>query len=438
MTTVLTEPPLAATARAAALDHPRPADESSRIEDRFIICIASSWGRDPTSKHHIMRILSQRNDVLWVNYHGSRRPGLTCHDFRTIYDKLRRLTAGVQPINERMSQMTPFVIPGASGPTAAALNRRLVVSQIRRALRRLRRPHQAVQLWMFAPDVDYLAGAFDEECLVYYCVDEFSRFEGFDAQAIAAAERRLIDKADCVITTSAHLYDSKSALHPNVHLVRHGVDHAHFARAVGRDLPVPEPIRDIRGPIAGFVGVVLHWLDLALLEGVARALPDVSFVIVGQCLVDVSRLAALGNVHFVGQQPYDDLPAYAAAFDVGLIPFVRSPLTDNVNPIKLREYLAAGLPAVSTNLPEVRHFAPHVRIADDVSSFAAACRAAIADNAPAARSARSAAVADQDWPAVTSRIERIATGSRFLRRAEERTFRWRPFRRNNAEGSGSS
>ncbi len=380
------------------------------IEDRLIICIASNWELDPTSKHHLMRILSQRNDVLWINYHGSRRPQLNRHDAGAAFNALKRVTRGLTPVHDRLHHLTPLVLPGAPAPWRQGLNRRLVIQQIRRAARSVRRrPDQPVQLWTFAPDVDYLVGAFGEECCVYYCVDEFSEFNGFDATAIAAAERRLMARADVVIATSQKLYARRKELHPNVHLVRHGVQVEHFAQAVGGELPVPAELADIPRPTAGFIGLVQHWFDAELVAGVARRLPDVSFVVVGDCQVDVSRLAALDNVHLVGRRPYAELPAWCAGFDVGLIPFVRSSMTENVNPIKLREYLAAGLPVVSTSLPEVRAFAPAVTLADDVESFAAACRTAIMEDTPTARAARSAGMADHCWDAVTARVESIVS-----------------------------
>jgi glycosyltransferase involved in cell wall biosynthesis len=172
-------------------------------------------------------------------------------------------------------------------------------------------------------------------------------------------------------------------------------------------LEPPEALCAVPRPIAGFIGLVQHWFDVELMAAVARRMPEVSFVVVGDCQVDVGALAALDNVFLLGRQPYASLPAYCAAFDVGLIPFVRSSMTENVNPIKLREYLAAGLPVVSTALPEVHGFAPDVLLADDAEAFVRCCRSAIESVTPGSRRVRSAAVADQSWEGVTRRVSRI-------------------------------
>jgi glycosyltransferase involved in cell wall biosynthesis len=379
--------------------------------DRLIICIASSWDIDPTSKHQVMRILSQSNDVLWVNYHGSRRPSLNRQDARSALGALRRVAGGLRPIHDRMSQLTPLVIPGARDPRVRRLNECLVVSQIKRAVRSLKKPNQRVQVWTFAPDVDFLAGRFDEERFVYYCVDDFAAFEGFDAEAIEAAEARLMKRSDVVLATSKPLLQKCRRLHSNVHLVRHGVDHGHFASALGNVSP-PDDLRDIPRPIAGFVGLIDHWFDTQLMSAVAESMPDVSFVLIGDVRIDPGRLAGLPNVHLLGRKPYAELPNFLASFDVGLIPFVRNQLTESVNPIKLREYLAAGLPVVSTDLPEVRRYEKFVSLADAPQTFENACRSAIDSGCTEARQRRSEAVADESWHSVTKRICDIVAAPR--------------------------
>lgn len=380
---------------------------SNAIRDRLIVCIASNWGHDPTSKHHVMRELSRDNDVVWVNYHGSRKPKINANDARGAFSAIKRVFSGASRISDSMVQTTPLVIPGATRPAQIQWNRRIIASSVARAAKRFGRHHAGVQLWTFAPDVDFLCGAFGEETIVYYCVDEFSQFEGYDKAQTVAKERRLMASADMVITSAADLYESRVELHENVHLVRHGVDYSRFRAALDRSLPVPEPIRSIDGPIIGFVGLVEHWIDVELIAAVAKRLVDVAFVIVGECQTDVTKLRALDNVHLVGRQPYESLPGYLSRFDAGIIPFRLTEMTRHVNPIKLREYLAAGLPVVSTGLPEVRRFGSHVTIANGVDEFAFACRRAIKDNGVAARLTRSRSVADQDWSVVTANLSSL-------------------------------
>lgn len=367
------------------------------IEDRNIICIASNWSYDPTSKHHVMRRLAERNHIVWVNYHGSRRPRLNTADGRAVAAKLRQMVRGPRPAARNVTVLTPPVAPWPGSRAAALLNRRLLVRAIRGVLRKL--PPRPVQLWSFAPDVDYLCGAFDEECIVYYCVDEFSAFEGYDRDAILAAERRLAARADLVITTSQALYDSKRALNDHTALVTHGVDVDHFTQPPGPGVAPPDDVARLPRPVLGFWGLIQDWVDVRLLAEVARERPDWSMVLIGEALSDVSALRGLANVHLLGRRPYERLPAYAAGLDAALIPFRVNELTRAVNPIKLREYLAAGLPVVSTPLPEVLPYRPWVTVAQGAGEFIAACHNAVLENGPAAANARRRAMQGESWSA---------------------------------------
>ncbi len=429
------------------------------IRDRNIICIASNWWYDPTSKHHLMKLLARHNHVVWVNYHGSRRPGLSTSDVRAALSKLRQFVQGPRRVDENITVITPMLVPLPGNPAVAGINRRVLVGQIRAVLRTL--PARPVQFWSFAPDVDWLCGHFDEECIVYYCVDEFAAFSGYDRKAILTAEARLAAKADLVVTTSKALYEAKRGLNPNTALVTHGVDYEHFAgcervpRAACPPVPSmgsasaeadsalaassqwhsatsrqhrsqtafphaafvetdgvgprsaldpPGNVASLPNPVLGFWGLLQDWLDVDLLAEVAAARPDWSIVLIGEAATDLSALRVRPNVHFLGRRPYASLPAYAAGFDLGIIPFRVNELTRAVNPIKLREYLAAGLPVVSTPLPEVMQYKRFVRVASTATDFVAACEAAIAGDSPIHVAQRRGAMRGESWNAKVEEV----------------------------------
>jgi len=378
------------------------------IENRNIVCIASNWFYDPTSKHHVMRILAERNHVVWVNYHGSRRPRASAADARAIVGKLRQFVEGPRRVAENITVLTPLVAPLPGVPGVARLNRRLLTRQIRAVLRGL--PRRPAQLWSFAPDVDFLCGAFDEECVVYYCVDEFSEFGGYDAAAVLAAERRLAERADLVVATSTPLLEKMRTWNKNTLLVTHGVDYEHFAGAGSSrqshgqagladaaTTKTPNEMRELPRPVLGFWGLIQDWVDVELLAGVARMRPAWSIVLIGEVATDVSGLRGLPNVHVIGRRVYADLPAYAGAMDIGLIPFRLNNLTRAVNPIKLREYLSAGLPVVSTPLPEVERYGHLVRTAEGVEAFVRACENEMEGNSIERANARRGAMAQETW-----------------------------------------
>jgi glycosyltransferase involved in cell wall biosynthesis len=323
-----------------------------RLTGRDILCFSHDWGHDPLSKNHVMRLLARRNRVLWVNSIGYRTPSLSKYDLGRA---VRKLAAALRPLSEPEQSifvLNPLVIPAHGRPALQALNRRLLRLQVRRAMRRLgfRRPLN----WVFNPAAAVVAGSLGEETLIYYCVDQYTVFRGVASAALADLELRLLQRADLVLVSSARLYQSKSLLHPRTRLVRHGVDYEHFLLALDPALEVPAEIARLPRPIIGYFGLIAaDWVDLELLLAIARRFASGSLVLLGKVTMDVSALERLPNVHLLGRKPYETLPAYAKGFDAAIIPFPVSEVTLNANPLKAREYLAAGLPVVSTPIPEV-------------------------------------------------------------------------------------
>ena len=345
-----------------------------------------------------MKILSRRNQIVWVNYHGTRRPGATRTDLLHAWSTVRRAAKGIEQVSPTIAQVTPLVIPGATRLLLSRLHRRILIGQIRHAIRVVDPAGtKPVQVWTFAPDVPYLVGRFNEECFLYYCVDEYRAFDGFDAKAIARAENELIDRADVVVTASEPLWHAKRERRPDALLVRHGVDYAHFAAAWRSPPHCPADIAQVAKPIFGFFGLIHHWVDVALLAEVARLRPHHSFVLIGDCKIDVASLRRLPNVHRLGRRPYADLPAYCASFDAGLLLFVRNAMTRAVNPIKMYEYLAAGLPVVSTSIPEAERYRGPIALADTPQEFATACDRMVESRISSRREEISRLVAGETW-----------------------------------------
>ncbi len=372
------------------------------IANRTIICFASGWDYHPTSKHHVMRKLAEHNHVLWVNWHASRRPRLNLGDLRLILSKLGQIGQGPHQAAESLTVLTPPQVPLPGSPLVRKLNAAIVRRAIRKVLKRL--PPRPVQLWSFAPDIGELVGGFDEELVLYYCVDAFGEFPGYDRGVIERCERELMDQCDLVITTSPTLYETRCQWHPHVHLVQHGVDHARLSRAVTESLPMPADLRGLARPILGFVGVIGEWVDLDMVASLARQLPEASVVMIGPEKTSRGPCAGVSNIHWLGNKPHDELPSYLRYFDVGLIPFRDVPLTYYANPIKLYEYLAAGVPVVSSPLPVIKPSPGMIWLADDVESAVRGCRQAWEDNTLAARQKRSQLMLAESW---TARLEQI-------------------------------
>jgi len=369
------------------------------------VCFASGYDAPPTSKHHVMHLLAERNEVLWVNYHASRAPSASSSDLLYMIRKLVQVAAGLKRPRKGLHVLTPLVVPLPGKQWVRRFNRFLIVRQVRRALRKVGRG--PLQIWSFTPDISYLLERFDAETVVYYCVDDHASFSGYDAEQVLREEADLCRRADLVVTTSMTLQEAKKDLNPQTMLVPHGVDYDHFARALSNDLPVPPDVAGIPHPRLGFFGLIRDWVNLDLLAEASRRRADWHFVLLGDSTVDLEPYRALPNMHFLGRKPYQDLPAYCRQFDVGLIPFVVNDLTEAVNPIKLREYLAAGLPVVSTPMPEVKLYEHLIHIADSVDRFIEAVESSLIDKDDR-REERTRAMARETWPQkVTAICERL-------------------------------
>lgn len=373
------------------------------IKGKNIICFANDWHSDPTSKHQIMKLLSEHNRVLWVNSIGLRKPGLGGRDVKRIAGKLRSFSRGAEKINDNLYVFTPVVIPFHGSEMARKINTALLKSALDHYIRKLHM--KDVIYWSYLPNVGYIVDRMDRQLLVYHCVDEWSKFSFIDDDIIHK-ERELCGMSDVVFASARALYESRKPYNTNTHYISHGVDYDFFHNGKTADIDLPEDMAGITSPIAGFFGLIHEWIDLDLLEFVISRNPGVNFVFIGECSVDTGRLEAHDNAHFLGQKKYSDLIAYAKHFDIGLIPFKVNELTVNVNPIKLKEYLALGIPVVSVDLPEISFYRDVVRIAADRDAFDAALKDELAGRNLATPEALDNVARMETWEA---KIEDIST-----------------------------
>ncbi|HNX27001.1 MAG TPA: glycosyltransferase [Phycisphaerae bacterium] len=371
------------------------------IENRVIVCFASGYDAPPTSKHHVAHILAEHNVVLWVNYHASRTPSATADDARYILKKLSQVFGGIKEMRKNLFVLTPLVLPFPASKAAKKINRILLGWQIRRAVHQIA-AGRPLHVWSFAPDVAYCIDSLHPEKVIYYCVDDFAHFTGYDPNQVRRDEQALCRRSDLVVATSQNLYDDRIKDNPNTLLVPHGVDYSHFAAAANDDAPLPLPhdVAEIPQPRIGFFGLLRDWVDIKMLAIIASRRTEWQFVLIGDANMNIDEYRKFHNMHFLGRKSYKELPAYCRAFDVGIIPFQMNELTAAANPIKLREYLAAGLPVVSSPMPEVRRYAEKglVRLASGADEFERAIDAAIKDS-PAMRQKYSRAMIDETWPA---------------------------------------
>lgn len=220
---------------------------------------------------------------------------------------------------------------------------------------------------------------FPDNIKLYYCVDDFLNYPGIDHRSWRTLESDLLGCVDGLAVTSKYLAGKRPHGLPLLRLP-HGVDFDHFHRPAS-GFPIPE-LEQLPRPVVGFFGLLSEWIDIDLLAFLADCFPQVSFLIIGRAEVSLEKIDRKKNIKILNHVPYEDLPRYASYFDVGLIPFVLNELTRAVNPLKLLEYYALGLPVVATRLPELESFPGPIRLADSRESFRAALETTLLSRSP--------------------------------------------------------
>ena len=271
--------------------------------------------------------------------------------------------------------------------------------------------------WFWTPMAVPWARSLSPSVTVYDCMDELSAFR-FAPPALRALEEELLEEADVVFTGGASLFEAKRGRHPNVHLFPSAVDSAHFGRA--RSVTPASDQATIPHPAIGWVGVIDERMDLDLVAGCAELRPDWSFVFIGPIVkIDPETFPRRANIHLLGPRPYAELPAYIAGWDVAMMPFARNEATRFISPTKTLEYLAAGVPVVSTSIRDVVEPFSRlglVRIADTAQAFVEGIEASLAQDLPTFGAAAARFVAGRDWDATWRRMSELLDDA--LRRSQ--------------------
>ena len=378
------------------------------IQGKDIVCVSSlDWDAHWTSKQQIMHLLAQGSRILYVEEPITMLAPLKVparwRRWGALMPRLRHPEPNVWTL------ATPPLLPfGNKRPCVNRLNQKIVARYLRWAMRKLSFGGDHL-LWTYLPTsgalVDSLYGRRSRggpTLLLYHCVDEHSAFKGYfmSAEVVRGYDDDLTRRADLVITTSDNLRKSRELHNTNTHTVINAADVELFNRALKPDLAVPADLAALPTPRLGVVGVHDYRLDLDALEALTQADPSWQVVLIGPLKpgqVDEARLRRLPSVHLLGGKPREELPAYLKGLDVALIPYVPGELTRNIFPLKLFEYLAAGLPVVAGGLPELRRFEGVIGLAGKVADYAPLVRAALGQKGSEQRAARVALAAQNSW-----------------------------------------
>lgn len=260
--------------------------------------------------------------------------------------------------------------------------------------------------WFYDPmAVTAFAGHMDERAIVYDCMDQLSQFRFAPAELIKR-ERELLAIADVVFAGGPAIWEEKRRYNANCFCYGCGVDAAHFSKANDRRTSIPNDVVNLPGPIYGYIGVVDERIDYELIATLAAADSTGSVVMIGPTAkVDAADLPNQPKLHWLGSRDYSLLPAYAKAFDVCLMPFALNKATEFINPTKALEYMATGIPIVSTPVRDVvRQFHDVITIATRRSDFVRECFESAINPNRASKRGRELARANS-WDAIVAKLE---------------------------------
>jgi len=391
-------------------------DSSETVSPGWICFSAQDWWyhNQAHSDFQLLRRVARQRRVLFVNSIGMRTPmpGRSTQFARRILRKAKSVLRFVrQPLEDTpdFHVLTPVFLPIYASEAVRAVNARFVRAQVRLVAKWIGiDPDDAVILVTIPTAVEVVRG-WKRRALVTNRSDLHSAFEETDQTLIRSLEQELVASSDVALYTSHSLMGSEGSIAGDrAVFLDHGVDYDRFAAATGA--PHPD-LASIPRPIIGFFGGIDDYVvDLALLKKVAEELPDCSLVLIGDATCPIDDLVGLPNVHWLGFRPYEEIPSFGAGFDVALMPWLRNEWIEQCNPIKLKEYLAIGVPVVSTEFPEVRFYSDEIAVARDDDHFVTLVREALDGNAVGTIASRKARVAGSTWDRQADRLVRLAEG----------------------------
>lgn len=374
---------------------PQPPTEAA------VICFSGQdwWYHNRAhSDFQLMQRVAATRTTLFVNSIGMRMPlpGRSTQPLRRVIRKaasIARFLRTPLPDRRHFHVLSPLIIPFYGVPAVRALNTRLVTWQVKAVSRRLGivEPVCIVTIPTAWPVVQRL----DRRGVVLNRSDKHSEFGETDQTYIRGLEHDLLLGADRVAYVSRALMETeKASTAGRARFLDHGVDLDLFRRT---DEIHAEVARLPRPRIGFFGGFDDYVVDMELLARTAKSLPEAQVVLIGDATCSMEPLTSLPNVTWLGFRPHEHIPALGSGFDVALMPWLRNGWIEACNPIKLKEYLALGLPVVSTDFPEVRHYAEWIRIAEDEEDFVELIRRTLDDGGLGTPAGRRAAVAGSSW-----------------------------------------
>ena len=321
-----------------------------------IIFSTADWNNPIwTNKQHTACGLAKLGiRVMYVESLGLRTPGINTRDCLRILRRLKAWLKGPVLVRENIWVLSPIVIPiQRDNSLVKKLNDSILRLTINKHSKKLK--FDAPMIWTYHPYAIDVIKELGYKKLIYPCVDDLSVVPGVDTLSFKKKEYELLLQVDHVFTTSEKLKKACMKFTDNVSYFPNVTDFKHFSLPTNI-APIRELLADIPKPRICYHGVLSDYkIDFNLIKTIIHARPDWNWIFIGeeregQRSKVILELRSCPNVHFLGAKKYTELPNYLAEMDLGVLPLLRNEYTESMFPMKYFEYLAAGLPVVSTDV----------------------------------------------------------------------------------------
>jgi len=375
------------------------------LHGKSIICFGGEdwWYHHPHSKNHLMRRFARAgNKVIFVNSISmGLAPMKSGEVLPRIKRKLKSYAKLARTTDEGITVVSPAVVPFFGSRAAAATNRKLLTAQISSLAKR--RGMERPILWIAIPTAVEVVGHLNEQFVVYHVSDKYdanTMDHATDPAFIRKLHERAIDAADLIFYSSRKLFAEADRGREKSHLLEQAVDFDHWSVIAGGKVTVADEVDRIPHPRIGYFGAIEPWLvDQELIKQASRERPGWNWIFIGNKSRGL-EIETLPNVHFLPPVSYEELPRYAAGFDVCVLPWnTEVPFTSYGSAIKVREYLASGKPVVISPLPEYESMSEVLRIGRSREQFLELVDDALNEKDPAKVKARQEAVRNGTWDA---------------------------------------
>lgn len=333
-----------------------------------------------TNKQHCAKTLADLGiKVLYVESVGLRSPKLnSAKDIKRIARRIMKVAycclIGPSQRSAGLYVVSPFTLPG-SGPSSirSKVNTWLLDLLVKTSATRL--GFEDALIWAYHPFIGNCLRMPQVSKALYHCVDDLSSVPGIDAIAFKLAEARLVKLVDACFVTAPHLLNKCSSFNTNTYYLPNVVDIDHFSLAGRKKHECPMTLTAIPEPRIVYHGVLSDFkIDFALLIECARLRPEWSFVVIGEeregqrdQLVD--QLRRTKNVFLLGYKSYSEIPLYLNHMNLGILPSLINQYTTSMFPMKFYEYIASGLPVVSTPLDFTKHVEGGLVVGSNTTEF---------------------------------------------------------------------